>query len=342
MALPYTKVDWVNGSTPENATTLGQMDQGIKDLSDLISTGRLGATAALITDWNAATASGFYRAAGTAANTPVASVALVGIVIVDSSNYLVQIVVAHNDAQTAAPRRWIRTRLAGTWGAWYDLVVVPGGGSIEYENDWAVGTAYEAGDVVRYNGIEYLAVNPSTGETPGAAAVGGYGTSLPGSPVDGQEFTLVDSLTSPAYSWKFRYVAAKATNKWVFIGGAGAWHQVDTSEALTGSWVNLATDGPYVVAPVVGDYLARWGAIGTHPTAGAAITTGVAAGDTNPPTPTPVVSIPGANQQFTTSGETRLLGVAAGTRIKMRYSSGGTGGRWMMRWIEVVPVAVGG
>jgi hypothetical protein len=44
-----------------------------------------------------------------------------------------------------------------------------GGGSVDYKGAWAAGTAYAAGDVVRHNGVDYLAVNPSTGVDPGVA-----------------------------------------------------------------------------------------------------------------------------------------------------------------------------
>lgn len=49
----------------------------------------------------------------------------------------------------------------------------------------------------------------------------GYGTTLPASPVDGQEFVLVDSLTAPTFVWHLRYNAGNTTAyKWEFIGGA--------------------------------------------------------------------------------------------------------------------------
>jgi hypothetical protein len=37
MALPYSKVNWTDNVTPENAANLGKMDQGIKDLDDSLS-----------------------------------------------------------------------------------------------------------------------------------------------------------------------------------------------------------------------------------------------------------------------------------------------------------------
>src|SRR6516164_5696483 len=49
----------------------------------------------------------------------------------------------------------------------------------------------------------------------------GYGTSLPGSPIDGQEYVLVDSTTNPSYQWRFRYNAASTSAyKWEHVGGA--------------------------------------------------------------------------------------------------------------------------
>ena len=50
---------------------------------------------------------------------------------------------------------------------------------------------------------------------------GGFGTSFPVSPANGELFTLVDSLTTPTYAWDFRYVASITdAYKWVFVGGA--------------------------------------------------------------------------------------------------------------------------
>ena len=42
-----------------------------------------------------------------------------------------------------------------------------------------------------------------------------YGTTLPASPVDGQEAILVDSVTNPTYQWRFRYNAGSTSAyKW--------------------------------------------------------------------------------------------------------------------------------
>jgi len=47
------------------------------------------------------------------------------------------------------------------------------GGGVDYIGDWAAGTPYKKGDVVRYGGNDYLAVNDSTGSTPPAPAPSG-------------------------------------------------------------------------------------------------------------------------------------------------------------------------
>jgi len=66
------------------------------------------------------------------------------------------------------------------------------------------------GQTVQWNGTAWV---PATSLT-------SYGTSLPGSPIDGQEAILVDSTTNPSYQWRFRYNAGSSSSfKWEFIGG---------------------------------------------------------------------------------------------------------------------------
>ena len=138
-----------------------------------------------------------------------------------------------------------------------------GGGGVDYKGAYNAGTAYVQGDVVLYNGVQYVAVNPGTGQTPpavpgiGSLAVIGMGTTLPASPFDGQEYVLVDSLTAPTYQWRFRYCAGITdAYKWVFVGGSRLYHYIGTNETTTtvGSAVDLTTDGPKFTAPRAGIY----------------------------------------------------------------------------------------
>ena len=81
------------------------------------------------------------------------------------------------------------------------------------------------------------------------------GTALPASPVDGQEFILTDSLTAPTYTWRLRYLAAKASNKWVFVGGSPLYVEVTNPDGTaSATYVALATAGPSITVPVAGDY----------------------------------------------------------------------------------------
>jgi len=143
-----------------------------------------------------------------------------------------------------------------------------GGGGLDWEGGWLAPTAYVKGDVVTYGGVVYGAVNDSTGQTPPAASQFpvtnipvALVTALPSSPFDGQEVVLVDSLSAPTYQWRFRYVAAKATNKWVFIGGAPAYAEVaTTSPTFTStSYIDTTPSGPSLAVPVAGLYVVEAG-----------------------------------------------------------------------------------
>jgi hypothetical protein len=145
-----------------------------------------------------------------------------------------------------------------------DWVPIGGGLDLRYNGSWVAGT-YTDGDIVIYNGIAYLAVRTTT-QTPTAwpslPSPVAYSTSLPGSPVDGQEAILVDSVSNPTYQWKFRYNASSSSvYKWEYIGGtpwfatayAGAW----TQWTGNGTWIGIS---PTFTAPRAGDYWIAWSA----------------------------------------------------------------------------------
>jgi hypothetical protein len=157
------------------------------------------------------------------------------------------------------------------------------GGGVDYVGAWSLEEPYISGDVVLHDDIEYMAVNPSTGQEP-PPAIGltrlpativappvGIGTSLPSNPTDGQEFILVDSLTTPTYQWRFRYLTAKASNKWLFVGGAPLRSETLTAEttgAATYSNLSGGATGPAIAIPVSGIYIvtleARIRPVGTN------------------------------------------------------------------------------
>jgi hypothetical protein len=222
------------------------------------------------------------------------------------------------------------------------------GGAIDYENAWVAGTAYQPGDVVIHNGIEYLAVNPSTGQTPppspavAGATVIPLVTTLPASPFDGQEVDLTDSLLTPSWVWRFRYVAAAPTNKWKFVGGMPRVVEVVTSEAspLT-TFADWPTPGPIWTPPLAGEYEIRLSAHyqGAAPNAGTmAVKIGAAAtqeGDGVYAT----ASLAGQIASFSRTFRKTLA--VAELRVQSRQSSGSGASLWSNRVLAVTPVAVG-
>lgn len=83
----------------------------------------------------------------------------------------------------------------------------------------------------------------------------GYGTTLPASPTDLDEFILVDSLTLPTYQWRFKYLAGISdAYKWICVGGAPVHKEVASQEqsTATSGYVDLATSGPTFTIPRAG------------------------------------------------------------------------------------------
>lgn len=83
-----------------------------------------------------------------------------------------------------------------------------------------------------------------------------YVTSLPSSPVDGQEIFYAADATNGVI-WHLRYRSGSSSSyKWEFIGGAMLKAtDVATSQATTSStYTDLTTAGPSVTAPLAGDY----------------------------------------------------------------------------------------
>lgn len=137
----------------------------------------------------------------------------------------------------------------------------PVGADLRYDGDWVAGS-YSDGDIVVYQGVAYMAVKPTSAAptawpTPGGVGQPTYGTTLPVSPVDGQEAILVDSASNPSYQWRFRYnVQSTSPYKWEFVGGPPQSALVATQEAHTGgaTWQDLATPGPLLTIPRSGEY----------------------------------------------------------------------------------------
>jgi hypothetical protein len=93
-------------------------------------------------------------------------------------------------------------------------------------------------------------------------------TTLPASPVDGQEVYYqsttagtgggaTDTMATVGAVWHLRYRAASASAyKWEVVGASPMQVGVDASETTTStSYAALATAGPAITLPLAGDYL---------------------------------------------------------------------------------------
>lgn len=178
---------------------------------------------------------------------------------------------------------------------------------------------------------------------PGVVVPITIGTTLPGSPSDGQEAILVDSLTAPTYQWHFKYVAGLSTNKWMFIGGSPALVVVaaDETGSLTSGYADLTTVGPQFTLPRAGDYEVDYRAVtytGGNMMIGLKIgAAAVAIGDRYGTRLDPWST--DTNTAMGLHGISRVAGAAASTVLKMQYFGQGNG-RFFQRELRVTPVRV--
>ncbi len=174
----------------------------------------------------------------------------------------------------------------------------------------------------------------------------GIGTALPTSAGDGEEFILTDSSANPTYQWKFRYIAAKTTNKWVFIGGNPAVVEVATSEnhSTVGSYAALTTAQTFVI-PLVGDYLIELGALmATGGAAGTGLRMSYDIGGTgavDADALTVMVPFSGAGNGFHAFRRKRKLALPGGT-LTVKYKTSSTNIYASDRSLGVLPIAIGG
>jgi hypothetical protein len=226
-----------------------------------------------------------------------------------------------------------------------------GGGGLDWEGNWVGSTPYVKGDVVTKDGVVYGAVNDSTGQTPPPYQAPAHVpiplvTALPATPFDGQEVVLTDSLTAPTYTWRFRYVAAKASNKWVFVGGS-RFIAVTVANNLinSGAWGDASTPGPSLTLPLAGEYDISVGMTvssgsGTDVSLGMSFAKGAVAADG-------VNAFWGLSAAsgiavYVQADRTTRVTVAAPTVLACKYASSGGGGYVNNRQIAAIPVAVGG
>jgi len=184
----------------------------------------------------------------------------------------------------------------------------------------------------------------ANGRISGASlATSSYGTSFPASPVDGQEFTLVNGTTGAAWAWRFRYNASSSlASKWEYIGGTG-YVAVTFTGGETLPFVNQWAPPPTLtdfVVPRTGDYMLEYGATFFSGAGGASTMQAAVcnASVSNTPITSPaIVYIPAANQPATVSAKYGAT-LTAGITIRLVYQQNLANGQITQRYIGVTPL----
>jgi len=103
---------------------------------------------------------------------------------------------------------------------------------------------------------ELVLLDGLTPRIPPAAVA--YGTSLPASPVDGQEAILVDSTTNSTYQWRFRYNAGSTSAyKWEYVGGTAVYMTPPAFSPPAGSLQTDTSAGGTFTTPRAGTYIVQ-------------------------------------------------------------------------------------
>jgi len=158
-----------------------------------------------------------------------------------------------------------------------------------------------------------------------------YGTNLPASPTDGQEYVLVDSVTNPTYQWKFRYNAGStSTYKWEYVGGCplqqigvgGAFWGTNEQTSST-SYTTLTTSGPGVTVPRSGEYDVEGVCIAGNVVANnlSGFVFFVTGGATPGWQGGEAVTVPSSNGNGSSISTKRNITMVAGNRVEMRYAT---------------------
>jgi hypothetical protein len=209
------------------------------------------------------------------------------------------------------------------------------------KNAWTQG-ALPAVDATVLNGYEtgiYLASAPIV-------------TSLPVSPVDGQECCLLADATAGVV-WDMVY--RSASGKWHFKGGPPLYAEIaNGGEGIgglaSGVYGSPATVGPSLSFPVAGDYVVAYGFFAyfsnmsnANPVARMAPRVGNAGpDDQDSVVAAPGFTVPAGQQHMHSNARSRKMTVAVATSIVMRYLWTGQGAPLVdNRWVSVLPVRLG-
>ena len=226
----------------------------------------------------------------------------------------------------------------------------PVGADLVYNGTYVPATPYEDGDVVVYNGIAYMAVKATSaapvawpgGPTPAAPQTIPYGTSLPASPADGQEAILVDSVTNPTYTWRFRFNSlSSSAYKWEFVGGAPVFGYVEGPHSVTSTTFVDLTGGPSITLPRSGDYEVAHGFTARSTTAAVFAISTLSVSGAVPVTAHEIASvIPNTNNYVVPMRRFRVDGITGSRIVKVQYRVSAGTVEFLRRDLVIAPVRV--
>jgi len=173
-------------------------------------------------------------------------------------------------------------------------------------------------------------------------------SSLPGSPVDGQEcYYQSSAMASNGVVWHFKYQSGMAGSyKWVFVGGAPVLSQTDnTTRTTTSTGYTTITGTPGVNCPLAGDYIVVLGARIWNNTNGgnsfmSFVIGATPAIDDNATSIQALIVSPHVNVA-TTFRQLRLNGINANTDLNERVRVNVGTGSFANRSISLLPIRVG-
>ena len=167
-------------------------------------------------------------------------------------------------------------------------------------------------------------------------------TTLPSSPVDGQECDYLADATNGVV-WHLKYRAADPTaHKWQFVGGPGLYATVAATESTASTtYAALTTAGPTCTVPLAGDYDIE---IGAYVRGNTFTASSLMSFDTNSGAVDSVsvqMDVASVNLGESLARVVRIVGFNAAVAVTSKYRTSAGTASFGNRYMRVTPVRVG-